>query len=458
MKDGYTLKIAKKTEEWLLKVKQFETDGQALVDNIPAFTEYLSNYRFFTPIGLAIRRFLCEMYGKPCRDKNKGYVYVLMDGKEVFTGDHASETYDITKDDVNEYVDIFFDAAYRNNPDMLDYYKSQPVRQEVRRLIKSNTDCNRKKIFFIALSIHLDEDQVTKLLNETLSEATYNFRDAEEIIALFCNSHDEFNSYGKYIELCKKYEKIKENTTDIKSPTKVNYTLSAKKIFEEDIHTEEELLSFLETNIANFTGRSETTLKEWFQLYQAISERIIGKKFSGFNYEEESDTWSQKAETGIKKEVLANPEFFARNMLEYVIPRENYETTRKGQSVIASDFVSVSTGSGTKEKTTLMPKQVIENMPFSDRLWDIIRQKKTVERKDIIFLKFFLLACTVEDDGYEPTTDSIDFIKECNSILANCGMAGLYPGNRFENIVLLSLMTEDPYIRFSDLIYESFII
>ena len=97
-------------------------------------------------------------------------------------------------------------------------------------------------------------------------------------------------------------------------------------------------------------------------------------------------------------------------------------------------------------------------MPFSDRLWDIIRQKKAVERKDIIFLKFFLLACTVEDDGYEPTTDSIDFIKECNSILANCGMAGLYPGNRFENIVLLSLMTEDPYIRFSDLIYESFII
>lgn len=49
------------------------------------------------------------------------------------------------------------------------------------------------------------------------------------------------------------------------------------------------------------------------------------------------------------------------------------------------------------------------------------------------------------------------FVDECNEILMRCGMSKLYPANRFENLIMLSLVSENPFEMFEDIIENSII-
>ena len=460
MKDGYSKKISESLNEWLNKIKKFQSDATELVKNIPALSEYVSNYHHFKPIGLSLRRFMCEKYGEVCTDGKGAFVYKLSDGREIYTGDHTLESYDIEHEDIAEYVDILLDVVKRYNKDSESVFISNAAKQEFRRLLRSTTSCNRQKAFFLSFALHLDESEVTVLLNETLAEPTYSFRDPYEIIALFCQSHREFNLYSKYLELCQKYEELKADAAET-GELKINYTLSVKESFDKDIHTEAELLEFLKENIPNFTGRSETAYKQWLLLYRSISEDLLGNEFPEFNYEDSAEECRKKFAAAIKAGKLVTPETLAKKILYYVIPRDSFDkTTRQGQSIVVNDFVKVKTGSDNPDRTTLMPKQVMENLPYSDRILDLLSMKKPIERKDLIMFKFFRLALLLDDNDYvyDPEVHSMNFLMECNSMLAACDMSGLYPGNRFDALVILTILTQDPYMRFSDIIYESFLI
>ena len=52
--------------------------------------------------------------------------------------------------------------------------------------------------------------------------------------------------------------------------------------------------------------------------------------------------------------------------------------------------------------------------------------------------------------------DYFVFLEECNDLLVRCGMSRLYPGNRFENLILLSLLASNPFEMFENIIEYSF--
>ena len=155
------------------------------------------------------------------------------------------------------------------------------------------------------------------------------------------------------------------------------------------------------------------------------------------------------ANAKIKGEI-ENTEQLARKMLEF-IPRYTSESEKNGKKVVTNDFISVSNGdvsSGKKVQTTTLPKEITMNLLMKDRLDDLIRHLKPIERKDIVFLKFYLFSLEIAERDYTANDYKI-FMEECNDMLARCGMSRLYLANRFENLIMLSLLSSNPFTFFA---------
>ena len=157
---------------------------------------------------------------------------------------------------------------------------------------------------------------------------------------------------------------------------------------------------------------------------------------------------------------IGNPEQLAYAMLSF-IPRATFKKQQDGKTVVSADFISISNGeSGQKSKkvqTTKMPKDITMNLLMRDRLDDLLLQNKQVERKDLVFLKFFLFALHLRETDSYSYVEYLGFKDECNDMLLRCGMSRLYAANRFENLILLSLLSSRPFEMFEDIIEYSFI-
>ena len=97
------------------------------------------------------------------------------------------------------------------------------------------------------------------------------------------------------------------------------------------------------------------------------------------------------------------------------------------------------------------------NLLMKDRLDDLIRQLKPVERKDLVFLRFYVFSLDLQENGGEYSFSDYEiFMEECNDMLLRCGMSRLYPANRFENLIMLSLLAAYPFEMFENIIEYSF--
>lgn len=66
---------------------------------------------------------------------------------------------------------------------------------------------------------------------------------------------------------------------------------------------------------------------------------------------------------------------------------------KDGEKIVTNDFISISNGElgqkGKKAQTTSLPKEITMNLLVSDRLDDLRNQRKQVDRKDLVFMKFY---------------------------------------------------------------------
>ena len=146
-------------------------------------------------------------------------------------------------------------------------------------------------------------------------------------------------------------------------------------------------------------------------------------------------------------------------MLEFV-PRATYKREKDDKTIYSNDFIPVSNGEAgqksKKKQTTTLPKEITMNMLVSDRLEDLRKGKKPVTRKDLVFMKFYVFTRDLDKKKRYSQDDYLDFIDECNAMLMRCGMSRLYPANRFENLILLSLLSSKPFDMFGNIIEYSF--
>ena len=464
--DNYTKMLDAKMNDWgLERIYEIEDNIEKLEENEEEIIKYLNNIRYSLPLGIALRRYICTKFGIKTKD---GYKIILSDEKSYILKDFQSDDYDLQNDDIKEYIEIFQFINEKYNTDKSSNLSLEIPKPEIRRLLRSTTYCLRSKMFLLSFALHMNNKEMEKFLTDVLAEQTYNYRDPEEIIAMFCQSDERINTYPDYLSIKAKFsEAVKKNPIENNSQ-KEDYTAFARVSFENDIKTEEELIAFLISNIPNFAGYSHTAYNEFMILYDKALEKSKLQSLSNDEYlvsddattDDKRSEQKERIDRAIGLQKVKNTEQLAKAMLQ-CIPRASSKRIKNDKVIVSNDFISISNGeAGQKSKkiqTTTLPKEITMNMLVSDRLDDLIRQIKPVTRKDLVFMRFYVFSLDLIDKGSYLQSDYRDFIDECNSMLVRCGMSRLYPANRFENLILLSLLSSNPFEMFENIIEYSFI-
>lgn len=465
--DGFTDRLISKMSDFEEMIYDIEDGISSLSENEEAIIEYLKDIRCSMPMGLALRRYLCSKFSDGYTEDAENVVFTLDDGRKITVRNYTSDDYDILEDDVKEYTDIcvYLNEKYNANTEgivVLDITKA-----EFRRLIRSTTVCLRSKMFLLSFALHMNAEEVTKFLTDVLAEQSYNYRDPDEIIAYFCHTHEEVNSYPEFLRIKEEYAK----RASVPNPDNVereNYTWYAKIVMTVQVSDEQDLYRFLLSNSANFNGYSKTAYSEFMMLYNAALEKTEIQTLSNDEYLTYSEATTaeqlKEREDRINKAIgmqkVTNTEQLARRMLQ-CIPRATTEKIKSdGKKIVTNDFIPIYNGEGgqksKKVQTTTLPKEITMNLLMKDRLDDLIRQLKPVDRKDLVFLKFYLLSLDLQKKDEYSALDYRVFMDECNEMLVRCGMSKLYPANRFENLILISLVSSNPFEMFEDIIEASF--
>ena len=465
--DGFTDRLISKMSDFEEMIYDIEDGISSLSENEEAIIEYLKDIRCSMPMGLALRRYLCSKFSDGYTEDAENVVFTLDDGRKITVRNYTSDDYDILEDDVKEYTDIcvYLNEKYNANTEgvvVLDITKA-----EFRRLIRSTTVCLRSKMFLLSFALHMNAEEVTKFLTDVLAEQSYNYRDPDEIIAYFCHTHEEVNSYSEFLRIKEEHAK----RASVPNPDNVereNYTWYAKIVMTVQVSDEQDLYRFLLSNSANFNGYSKTAYSEFMMLYNAALEKTEIQTLSNDEYLTYSEATTaeqlKEREDRINKAIgmqkVTNTEQLARRMLQ-CIPRATTEKIKSdGKKVVTNDFIPIYNGEGgqksKKVQTTTLPKEITMNLLMKDRLDDLIRQLKPVDRKDLVFLKFYLLSLDLQKKDEYSALDYRVFMDECNEMLVRCGMSKLYPANRFENLILISLVSSNPFEMFEDIIEASF--
>ena len=444
-------------------------DGlSSLEDNEEAIIEYLNNIRCSMPLGLALRRYICSQFSDGFDENTKTFTFNFGDGKTYTVSDYRSDDYDITTHDVKEFTEIFMLINEKYNTDENGNLVSEINKAEARRLLKVDTACTRSKLFSISFALHMNSNVVVKFLTDVLAEQSYNYRNPDEIIAYFCHSHEELNNYIDFVRLKNLYSD-KAKALPVEDEAKDGYTKFARRTVALQVETEEQLIEFLLENRSNFSGYSRTIYNEFMELFTQALEKSKIQMLSNddyLNYISENSQGEfhdhvERINRAIGLQEISNTEQLAKAMFMF-IPRATTEKDKgNGQKVISNDFIPISNGeNGQKSKkiqTTTLPKEITMNLLLKDRLDDLIKQKKPVERKDLVFLKFYLFNLDLQEEDREySSSDYQVFVYECNDILLRCGMSKLYPANRFENLIFLSLVSSNPFEMFENIIEYSF--
>lgn len=457
---GFTEWASAKMDEFSEKIYEIEDGICSIEENEDAIIEYLKNIRYSNTIGLQLRRYMCEKFSQEFIEATGEYKFVLLSEKEITVKNLLTDDYDIAKDDVPEFIEIFLDINKRFNTDDNGNLVLNFPRSEAKRLLCADKKCLRSKLFLVSFALHMEVDDVNKVLTDTLAEQTYNFRNPEEVIAFFCQSHEEYNSYANFLKLKNQYDELAASMPPTEEK-RTDYTKFASLEMNMFINTEGDLMNFLKNNISNFNSYSQTLYSEFERMIDALI-------YDGYcESEYTASLMSKELRKGFRKEAskpikskrgIENTEQLAREMLEF-IPRSTSEKEKKdGTKVVTNDFIvinSIDNESDKKVKTTTLPKEITKNLLMKDRLDDLIRHIKPIERKDIVFLKFYLFSLELLEREYT-SGDYMTFMEECNAMLERCGMSRLYLANRFENLIMLSLLSETPFDMFSDIIEYSF--
>ena len=435
--------FTKRAEERLNNFKEEFTEFEEELlfsENIEAilkYIEYLKENKNFMSLSYAIRKFLCERYGTFIENK---YYFELKDirknVKKFYVNDFNNDD-EISEEDLNSYSKIIR---------IISDVNEVKIKKQVAEKYLLGSSISREGMFKLGFALNMNNEDMIIFFYKVLSQNAYNFRNKKEIVYYFCQSNEEFNNFNIANQLIKEYES--SNINKIKS-SKENYTDFVLETLPK-IKSKNELFDFLRENEEEFNEISKSSYNRFLVLYEEVKKVL----------KEHKEICKNNKIIYMEKDIK-NPEQMARVMLDGVIPREK-------------DFI---------KRSSSVIKDVVVNIPLADRIRNLLDKKVPVERKDIIFFKFFLFNYDMEKrfKEVEATLEKSfkkneitneekekriwqafqrsnlqDFCFEVNDELNNLGMLPIYPGNKFESLIITSFFFDEPYSFFGEVINNSF--
>lgn len=412
-------------------LNEFKKDKKKVV-------EYLKEKENTITLGFAIRRYICERFSDvlsedddkyKCKIKDKNGQVLEFEVDNFFKKDCSNE----------EYIKLMQVLIKKN--EVKQRNKDKYIeRQDLRRWLGDKM-CDRemllRKISFI---LEMDNEDVNVFLNMVLSEKGYNFRKADEIIYYFCHKNNLKSSKAE--ELLEKYRNMDDESCSDNS--------KHTEIIEDEvrrIETEEELLSYLKENKSNFIKISRSARNEFTKLIDDIRDMVK------IIYPDKTKADGTISDSFLEKIFREGIEF-DDDEISSSTAEENMSSAKLKQSELKDILYQ------TLNRATIGKK---------------LKGQMDVVRKDLIFLSFykFSLLCSgyeeFEDSDFEEESEAysemhmedtvknmMEFRDNTDKLLLKAGMGKLYIPNRFDNLILLSLCSENPFEYFSDVIKSSF--
>lgn len=346
--------------------------------------------------------------------------------------DIASKLYDLFTLNNIPVIERVSKVTEKNKRDQIKNW----LREECRL-----SDSQKRNIFIfkISFALSLNDYDVSRFLTKEMGEHDYNCRNAKEVIAFYC--HYQNKKYSDFVRLLDEYNKIAEKV-ERKAVKKIGYTkwfdINIDTAFEDD----HRLLSFLCENLHEFTEYSQSLVRTFNTLWE-----------EAYNLTVEMDNYRNidKKEDEKKKDIVDYGEFY--RSLSSFLPVKKMIDKRGHISVKLHVSESV------------LPEHVKEPLT-STRKNNISNFKDNVTKKDLVLISFYIFCIKrdiqifryIKSDslGINYLADYDTFINETNDILFANGFGVLYPGNRFDNLVMISVMCTFSWDFFESVLRRSF--
>lgn len=344
----------------------------------------------------------------PFCDYLKRYIYCNAELEQV---GHFSEI----SNDV--YKDIIIET-FRENKVPFSFESSTERKNAIINGWLTKNVVSRTTVFLIAFGLGMTADDAKIFLTKVLKEEDFIFTDIKETIIWFCLCNNL--TFSKAKELIEKYTSVKEGIVDDDNANLINPA---------DICNENDLDQYIHyLLIINKSGQGQqNAYKVFTEMYN-----VLGLKLEIIN-------------SKLEKLGEADIERNANSNYSVLIERALYSGLKVNDH-----------GNLPKASESSLFKQFDGKRLSRQRINYIIGHKGSIERFDLITLKFLQYALEAEEKEELSLDRMAAYVDDTDKVLESCGMHGIYPVNPYEAFILLCLLSEFPLTEYNDVLSISY--
>lgn len=284
---------------------------------------------------------------------------------------------------------------------------------------------SRELVYLLCFALDFSLDEVIEFFLKVYFECPFNYRDHHEAVYYYCfANHLSFSDAKKIIAKADAILESHKNKTPV-----LEYTHMIGSALKK-VHTEQDLLTFIQKNQSEFFRNNQTAYRYADTLIDESCELAV-KMYEIETTEHESRKTSRKANID-----LFLFQMFGADILGY-----------KGEKSFA--------------KAAELPEIIKSNFPLKMQLSNI-KNRKPISyesmRKALIFLNFYRyfaslfyenrndkMFCSLEDDFR-------DFVYETDDLLYSCGYPKMYIRNPYDWLFMHCAYNEYPLNEFKEAI------
>ena len=290
-----------------------------------------------------------------------------------------------------------------------------------------SSETSRDLVFRLCFGLGMNLEEVTEFFLKVYFECPFNFRNHEEVIYYFCFLNHL--NYDSAVKLKEKADSILEQTEPEQSTYELTSAIGSEL---KQIHTEEEMLKYIQKNSSEFLVNNRTALKNAQRLL-AECTTLATNDFKKYEFHAENETISHYSS---KKE---NVDLFLNMLLSVDMMQYSSEKS----------FA----------KASAFPELVKSNFPLKMQLSKIKNEKPIsydAMRKALIVLSFYDYFTKLFEQNQNNNkfcvfaSDFRLFVEDRNDLLKSCGYPPFYIRNPFDWLILHCANTPYPLNEFQD--------
>lgn len=297
---------------------------------------------------------------------------------------------------------------------------SSTLMQSVKNWLEANS-VDRNVVFLLGFAFQMPIKDVNDMLLNGLQQEGINAKSPREVICYWCYKNKY--PFEQYKSFEAEYDNLEPSGNDWLVLSMYGETVYHRNELL-NIRTDEDLIKYLAglKTEENEPIYSVTAKKHYEALYKE-TQILVSELMNHTAEYTKSRTYAPSDITEADIETI----------ISAAIPRQN-------------------NGNLVKASLADIHKQVADRRFTRQRANNILKGKTEINRFDLITLCFLNHALNI-DRFKTPAAAYEAYIRNVNKILDDCYLAHIYPGNLYECMILLCMLTEDPLANYSE-IYE----